>query len=395
MSRETEGSWSSVATVAGWQVAASLCYYSIFAATGIVRDAFSLSATEVGLFTTAALLGYTVALVPSGAAVDGYGEKRVMVFGLVGLAVATVGVSLAPSYGLLLVAGAVLGGAYSSAMPASNRGILASAPAGRGNFAMGLKQVGVTAGSAIASLVITGLAAVVAWQAGFWVIAALAGGYVVGFVALYDGTRGEGTLSVPDFSVLRSNRAYLVLIGVGFFMGASIFAMLGYIVLYVVDDLGHTTLVGGVVLALTQVMGSAARIGAGGVADRLGGARGAATVALVQMAAAVVLFAVLATGLPSFPVALVVFAGLGLTVYGSTGVFYSCLGTIVDDDDIGAATAGGQTAINVGGLVAPPTFGLLVEHSGYSVSWAFLGALSVVGTVLLVVVRRRLGSPVG
>ncbi|EMA39794.1 MFS transporter [Halococcus hamelinensis] len=395
MSRETEGSWSSVATVAGWQVAASLCYYSIFAATGVVRDAFSLSATEVGLFTTAALLGYTVALVPSGAAVDGYGEKRVMVFGLVGLAVATVGVSLAPSYGLLLVAGAVLGGAYSSAMPASNRGILASAPAGRGNFAMGLKQVGVTAGSAIASLVITGLAAVVAWQAGFWVIAALAGGYVVGFVALYDGTRGEGTLSVPDFSVLRSNRAYLVLVGVGFFMGASIFAMLGYIVLYVVDDLGHTTLVGGVVLALTQIMGSAARIGAGGVADRLGGARGAATVALVQMAVAVVLFAVLATGLPSFPVALVVFAGLGLTVYGSTGVFYSCLGTIVDDDDIGAATAGGQTAINVGGLVAPPTFGLLVEHSGYSVSWAFLGALTVAGTVLLVVVRRRLGSSAG
>ena len=395
MSPETEGSWSSVATVAGWQVAASLCYYSIFAATGVVRDAFSLSATEGGLFTTAALLGYTVALVPSGAAVDGYGEKRVMVFGLVGLAVATVGVSLAPSYGLLLVAGAVLGGAYSSAMPASNRGILASAPAGRGNFAMGLKQVGVTAGSAIASLVITGLAAVVAWQAGFWVIAALAGGYVVGFVALYDGTRGEGTLSVPDFSVLRSNRAYLVLIGVGFFMGASIFAMLGYIVLYVVDDLGHTTLVGGVVLALTQVMGSAARIGAGGVADRLGGARGAATVALVQMAGAVVLFALLATGLPSFPIALVVFAGLGLTVYGSTGVFYSCLGTIVDDDDIGAATAGGQTAINVGGLLAPPTFGLLVEHAGYSVSWAFLGALSVAGTVLLVVVRRRLGSPTG
>ena len=211
--------------------------------------------------------------------------------------------------------GAVLGGAYSSAMPASNRGILATAPAGRGNFAMGLKQVGVTAGSAVASLVITGLAAVVAWQAGFWIIAALAGGYAVGFVALYDGTRGEGTISMPDFSVLRSNHAYLVLVGVGFFMGASIFAMLGYIVLYVVDDLGHSTLVGGVVLALTQVMGSAARIGAGSAADRLGGARGAATVALVQMAGAVVLFAVLATGVTSFPVALVVFAGLGLTIY--------------------------------------------------------------------------------
>ena len=195
--------------------------------------------------------------------------------------------------------------------------------------------------------------------------------------------------AISDFSALRSNRAYLVLVAVGFFMGASIFAMLGYIVLYVVDDLGYSTLVGGAVLALTQVMGSAARIGAGSAADRLGGARGAATVALVQMVAAVALFAALATGALSFPMALVVFAGLGLTIYGSTGVFYACLGTIVDDADIGAATAGGQTAINVGGLLAPPTFGLLVERSGYAASWGLLAVLTVAAVVLLVVVRRR------
>lgn len=264
-------SWRGVATVTGWQIAASLCYYTIFAATGVVRDAFSLSVSSVGLLTTAGLFGYTIALLPSGAAVDSYGEKPVMVVGLFALAVATVGVSIAPSYGFLLIAVVVLGVAYSSAMPASNRGILASAPADSGNFAMGLKQVGVTAGSAIASLVITGLAAVAAWQFGFWVIAALAGGYSVGFVPLYDGKSGEGALSLPDLSTLRSNEAYLMLVVAGFFIGASIFAMLGYIVIYVEDGLGRTVLIGGAVLALTQVMGSIARIGAGNAADRLGG----------------------------------------------------------------------------------------------------------------------------
>lgn len=73
--------WRSVATVAGWQTAASLCYYTIFAATGVIRDAFSLSETLVGVFLTAALLGYTLGLFPSGAAVDGFGEKRVMLAG--------------------------------------------------------------------------------------------------------------------------------------------------------------------------------------------------------------------------------------------------------------------------------------------------------------------------
>lgn len=382
-------SWRSVATVTGWQTAASLCYYSIFAATGVVRDAFSLSASSVGFFLTAALFGYTLALFPSGAAVDGYGEKRVMVVGLGGLAAATVGVSIATSYAWLLVAGVVLGAAYSSAMPASNRGIIASAPDGRQNLAMGLKQVGVTAGSAVASLVVTSVAAVAAWQLGFWVIAVLAGGYALGFATVYGGSSGDGRMSRPDFSNLRSNGPYLLLVAAGFFLGASIFAMLGYIVLYVVDGLGKTTAIGGIVLALTQVMGSAARIGAGTAADRLGGARGSATVALVQIAGGVVLFAALASGISSFPLALVVFAGLGLSIYGSTGVFYSCLSTLVDDDDIGAATAGGQTAINVGGLVAPPVFGILVERSGYGTGWELLAGLTCIAAILLLVVVRR------
>ncbi|MFC5970162.1 MFS transporter [Halomarina salina] len=381
--------WRSVATVAGWQTAASLCYYTIFAATGVIRDAFSLSESLVGVFLTAALLGYTVGLFPSGAAVDGFGEKRTMVLGLVALAVASICVSLAPSYGLLLGAGAVLGAAYSTAMPASNRAIVASSPPGRQGLAMGLKQVGVTVGSGAASLVVTGVAAVAAWQVGFWVVAALAGGYALGFVALYDGSAGTGEFSLPDVSGLRANRAYVLLVAAGLFLGASVFSMLGYTVLYVQDAVGASAAVGGVVLAVTQVTGSVGRIGAGPLADRLGGAKGAATVALGQMAVATALLAVLATGDRSLPVVVAVFVCLGLSMHGATGVFYACLSALVADDDIGGATAGGQTAINTGGLVAPPLFGLLVETSGYGLAWGLLGGTTLAATGLLLAVRLR------
>ncbi|WP_089822717.1 MFS transporter [Halogranum amylolyticum] len=383
-------SWRSVATVAGWQTAASLCYYTIFAATGFVRDAFSLSESLVGVFLTAALLGYTVMLFPSGAAVDGFGEKRLMIVGLAALAVAAVAVSLAPSYGLLLGAGAVLGAAYSTAMPASNRAIVASSPPGRQGLAMGLKQVGVTAGSGAASLVVTGVAAVAAWQAGFWVVAALAGGYALGFVALYDGSRGSGEFSLPDLSGLWDNRAYVLLVAAGLFVGASIFSMLGYTVLYVQDAVGASAAAGGIVLALTQVTGSVGRIGAGSLADRLGGARGAATVALGQMGVSILLFGTLAGGEWSLPVVVGLFVGLGLSVHGSTGVFYSCLSELVDGDDIGGATAGGQTAINAGGLVAPPLFGLLVETGGYGLGWGLLTGTTLAATALFVGVLWRL-----
>lgn len=384
------GSWRTVGVVAGWQTAASLCYYSIFAATGFLRESFGLTESLVGVFLTAALLGYTVSLFPSGAAVDGYGEKPVMAVGLVALAAATVGVSFAPSYALLLVAGALLGVAYSVAMPGTNRGIVAGAPPGRSNLAMGLKQVGVTAGSGAASLLVTGVAAVAAWQVGFWVVAVLACVYAVGFAVVYGGKPGSGDLTWPELGGLRSNRAYVALVAAGFFVGAAIYSMLGYTVLYVEDVVGASVAVGGAVLAATQVVGSLGRIGAGTLADRLGGARGAATVALGQSVAAAGLFAVLVGVGGSLLVTVAVFVGLGVTIHGSTGVFYSCLSDVVADDDIGAATAGGQTALNAGGLLAPPAFGLVVEGPGYETAWAFVAVVTVAGAALLFAVRRRL-----
>jgi MFS family permease len=72
------------------------------------------------LFLAAALIGYTLTLFPSGAAVDGYGERPVMIVGLLGLAIAAIGVSFAPTYLTILIAAGVLGAAYSTAMPASS-----------------------------------------------------------------------------------------------------------------------------------------------------------------------------------------------------------------------------------------------------------------------------------
>ncbi|PSP55786.1 MFS transporter [Halobacteriales archaeon QS_1_67_19] len=383
-------SWRSVLIIAGWQTAVSLCYYSIFAATAFIRRDFRLSRALVGVFLTAAMLGYTLNLFPSGAAVDGFGERRVMVASLLALAAGTVAVSLAPSYALLLAGAVLLGGAYAAAMPASNRGIVASAPRGSENLAMGIKQVGVTAGSGAASLVVPGVAAVIAWQAGFWAIATVAGAYAAVFRLAYAGTPGTGEFGLPDLAGLTGDRAYRLLVATGLFVGATIFSMLGYVILYVEDVVGAGAAAGGAVLALAQATGSAGRLGAGSLADRLGGARGAAAVALAQLAAATGLFGALAVGADSLPVAGAVFGALGLTVLGMTGVYYSCMGELVAGEDVGAATAGGQTAINVGGLVAPPAFGYLADTVGYGIGWAGLAALSACGAGVLWAVAREI-----
>ncbi|MDZ7749661.1 MAG: hypothetical protein U5K43_13365 [Halofilum sp. (in: g-proteobacteria)] len=101
--------WRPVIAVAGWQAAASLCYYSLFAATAYFRDSFALSRTLVGALVTVAMLGYTLNLFPSGAAVDGFGERRVMLVGLLGLALTAGLVGAAPTYAVPLGGGVPAG----------------------------------------------------------------------------------------------------------------------------------------------------------------------------------------------------------------------------------------------------------------------------------------------
>jgi predicted MFS family arabinose efflux permease len=386
-------SWRGVALITSWQTVASLGYYTVFAATGIIRSVFDLSELYVGLFVTATIVGYTLALLPSGALVDAYGDRRIMFGSLAALIVGLVGVTIAPSYPTLLVAGMVLGAAYAPAMPASNRGIVAAAPTGHANLAMGIKQVGVTTGSAIASVLITSVAAVAAWQSGFLLVALTCGAFALLFVVRYQGVTASGQIHRPDFDALRGTAGYLPLVAAGFVVGATIFTTLGYTILYAEDIVGLGVAAAGGVLAVTQLTGSVGRIIAGSLADRIGGIRGPLLVIATQLLGAGVLFGLLGFE-PSDPrVVTLIFIGLGVSLLGSTGVFYSALTSLVDRSAIGTATAAGQMAINIGGLVTPPVFGVMVESTGYGSAWAIPAVLSVLALVAITQVHRQVSVP--
>lgn len=164
-----------VGVVLSWQVAASVCYYAVFAATPFFRETFGLSRFLVGLVITALTLGYTALLLPTGALIDGLGERRVLVVGLFGMGLVTGTVVLAPSYPVLLAVVFCLGVLYATAIPGTNRAIFESIPEGRQHLALGIKQVGVTAGSGISAVLITSIAGTHwGWEAGFLLAGVLA-----------------------------------------------------------------------------------------------------------------------------------------------------------------------------------------------------------------------------
>jgi MFS family permease len=381
--------WRTVLLVATWQISASVCYYTIFAATPFFRDVFGLSRFRVGIVVTTLTLGYAVFLLPLGALTDRFGERLTLTLGLVGLAAGTALVAGAPTYALLLAAVFVLGSLYGTAMPGTNKAIFDNVAPGRRNFAMGIKQVGVTGGSGISALLVTGLAGVLFWEAGFLVASGF--GLVVAavFYLTYSVGGGGSDAGYPDFGALLSNRPYVVLTSAGLFLGAALFTTTGYTVLYVEESIGASVAFGGVVLALVQLFGSAGRLVTGWLSDVLPG-RPRVRIGLVLVAQSLgsaVMFVVVSSTTTALGAA-IAFSALGFFVLGYTGVYYSVMATLVPAEEMGGATAGGQLALTSGALVAPPAFGYLADAVGYRTAWLFLAAVVLAASVLLVGVVR-------
>ncbi|ADD07510.1 major facilitator superfamily transport protein (nonfunctional) (plasmid) [Natrialba magadii ATCC 43099] len=169
--------WRLVSQVTIWHIAASICYYAVYAGTPLFRDAFSLSGVSVGFVITALTLGYAIFLLPIGVVTDRFGEHRTLTIGLIGLAIGALLIAIAPTYGLLLGAAFVLGSMYGTATPGTNKAIFDNIQPERQHRAIGIKQIGPTIGSAISALLVTGLVGIFFWQIGFLVAAA------IGFIA--------------------------------------------------------------------------------------------------------------------------------------------------------------------------------------------------------------------
>jgi MFS family permease len=368
-----------------WQLAASICYYAVFAATPFFRDQFGLSGTAVGLVVTSLTLGYAVFLLPLGAMTDRFGERRTLTVGLVGLSVGALLVAGVWSYPTLLVAVFVLGSLYGTAMPGTNKAIFDNVPPGRQNLAVGLKQVGVTAGSGASALLVTGIANVLFWEAGFYVAAA--GGVVVSvaFWILYRGKGATKDAEYPDLRSLLDNGPYRSLTIAGAFLGAGLFTTTGYTIIYMDESVGSTVAFGGLVLAALQVSGSTGRVVTGWLSDVLPGdpRRRIGSILLVQTVVSAVLFVVVAV-VETALAAAAAFVVLGFFVLGFTGIYYSCMATLVSAEEMGSATGGGQLALVAGALVAPPAFGFLADAYSYRASWLMLAGLSLAATVFVV-----------
>jgi sugar phosphate permease len=175
----------------------------------VLRDEYDLSLSQVGVVLSAAWLGATVTLLPWGLAADRYGERVVLVLGLLGSSACLVGASDAGSFEVLLALLVLSGAAGASVNSASGRAVMHwFAPSERG-LALGIRQTAIPLGGLVVAIVLPGLAASGGSKAAFVFLAACSAvGALVGGLVLR-GRDGEDGLEVESVTrTLRDGRLW-------------------------------------------------------------------------------------------------------------------------------------------------------------------------------------------
>ncbi|MQA82248.1 MAG: MFS transporter [Streptosporangiales bacterium] len=365
MRRMTGRRWLMLAAGIAAQAATSVVTNGTPYLAPTMRTDLGLSLGHVGVLVACPLAGAIATLVAWGAAADRVGEKRVLVLGvgLCGIIVlATTVVRGVVPLGVLLVLAGAASGSVSSA---SGRLVLGWFGTRERGLAMGLRQTALPLGMGLAALILPplaerwGLYGALPVAGALCVVVAL----VCAFV-LVDPPRpaqrvGDG--GAPTGSPYRKptlwrvHAASALLVMPQFTVGA-------FGLVFLVDVRSWSPATAGQLLAATQVLGAASRIGAGYWSDRVGSRLRPMRLLAVGNAVIVASLGLFAVR-PSWVTATVLVVASVVTVAGN-GLAFTATAELAGPQWAGRALGVQNTAQSMMATATPPLVGVLVTVAG-------------------------------
>lgn len=341
------------------------------------RDAFDLTLSQTGFVFAALAAGMTAGLLPWGMLADRTGERPVLGFGLVGTAASLVVAATASSFGVLLL-GLFLAGFFGgSATGSSGRAIMGWFTRAERGFVLGIRQTAIPIGGAIAALSLPALALGVSLTAALLALAAFTlVAAVVGVVWMREPPPAPAPPGFDARPPMRDGRIWRLGLGSGLFVMAQA-AIIGFVVLFLVDEHGMSPASAALVLAAIQVASAVVRIVLGRWSDRrerriaplrdagLSGAALVAVAALLADAPNVVLVPLLIAG--------------GAAMSSWNGLAFTAAAEIAGRARAGTAMSLQNTLVSVLGIVAGPLFGFLVEATSWQLAFLIIVAAPVAG----------------
>lgn len=382
------------------QVMVSFVGRSLAPLTILIGNDLSLSRTQIGLLPAALFLGQSLSAIPSGLLVDRLGSKKQLLGTIVLLGLSFILISMMEQFYLLLLVVAVGGGAYAAMHPTTNRGILYWFPQRNRGTAMGIKQMGITVGSALAALILLPLAKEIGWRPALFISCLLLLG--VGAIVSYYYQDATGSVILKDSMVnkknfikdLRSitkNRSVLLLSISAMGLQGIQLCFTTYIILFAFEKLKMSLVLAGFLLVIAELGGSIGRIAWGSISDKFFAKDRMIIMIIVTISTGIcaLVCAVLLSTTPLVVVFLVVFI-FGFSISGYNGVWMTIIIELVQKERSGLATGVTITISSWGVLIIPPFFGFIVDSTGsYTNGWLFIALLVIVVLLILKQITKK------
>ncbi|MDT7600465.1 MAG: hypothetical protein QOK26_2542 [Pseudonocardiales bacterium] len=324
-----------------------------------------------------------VCSLPAGWLVERYGDRLTSRAGVLLSSVSMLAVALLANSYLSLVIIMMIGAAANSlGQLSSNLSLARLVPRHRQGLSFGVKQSAIPIATLLAGAAVPTVALTVGWRWAFVVVAVLA------LLVLPLAPNGPRPTPRPrgdtDPSTERATVA-LVVVAFGAMLSAGSASALGIFLVdsAVAQQIGAAT--AGTVLTVGSVVGAAARIGGGWLADRRGGTNHLLVVAATLTVGAGGLALLALPGMWPLVIGTVVGFGLGWSWPGVLNFAVVQLNPRAP----AAATSITQSGVYVGGCLGPLLFGVLAAHS-YPLAWLVAAAAMLAAAVTMLIGRWRL-----
>ncbi|HEY3184798.1 MAG TPA: MFS transporter [Gaiellaceae bacterium] len=346
-----------------------------------LRERYGLSLGQTGVLISGSLAGSVLSMIPWGLATDRLGERAVLAAGLTACGGALVLASEASDFRTLAALIVLAGAAGASVNSASGRAVMHwFGPHERG-FALGIRQTAIPISGLVFSLVLPPVvrAGGVGWGFGVLGASCLAGAALTA-AFLKEGPRPadeEGTGLVPPF---RDRRIWRLASGSALIVAPQM-CVVGFTVLFLHDRRGLSPSRAAAVLAVVQLLGIGARIGAGRWSDVLR----SRIMPMRRLALAMAVLVVLTTALLTAPLAFLVptLVLTGVLAMSWNGLAFAAAAELAGHARSGAAIGLQQTVLNSFSAIYPAAFGAVVAATSWRAGFALVALLPLAGFVVL------------
>ena len=345
-----------------------------------------LTLVQAGILASTPLVATTLTLIVWGAVVDRIGERRSLTIGLAIVTVGGLGAALSTSYIGLGLSWLLAGVGAASTNSASGRLVVGWFPPERRGTAMGIRQTALPLGIGLAAFIVPVTAEAQGLRPALLIPAVVcAATTIIVAVLVIDPPRPSraeaaesGQLANPyrgSSSLGRIHVASMLLV-------VPQITVWTYMLVWLIDDRQWSTTAAGALVASTQLLGAAARIGVGWWSDRIGSRLGPMRIVAVSALVTMVALGVLEE--TRLAVAIMI-AATAVTV-ASNGLAFTAVAELGGPFWAGRAMGVHNTGQYFVAALVPPLVGAMVTDRGYA--FAFL-AVAVFALLAIPVVPVR------